>query len=251
MLDVSLSFLERVLGGTYDFTYGVASGFFYVRMLPRAHNRTHQGHPMLLSDCPVKSQAISAGNLFFRRALMYFSVKRPPQTQSEQNTTSGQETESFASKRKGFAYNKIFFFLISALSMFMGGAIYLIWRPPTLLMFSWCRRIGIYEFVMQMRLSLAFMKEYLPTWFIYSLPQALWFFSGLCCIHSIWNHKTGAHERFWITTIIVFSLLIEILQLFHVFSGTCDIVDLVLILVFYLIFELSTKLINGENNVKK
>lgn len=206
---------------------------------------------MLPSVCPVKCQATSAGNLFFRWTSAYFSVKRLPHTQSEQNTISHQGTESFTSTKKGSTYNKVFFFLISALSMFMGGAIYLIWRPPTLLMFSWCRRIGIYEFVMQMRSSLAFMKEYLPTWFIYSLPQALWCFSGLCCIHAIWNHRTDAHERFWITTIFIFSLLTEFLQLIHVFSGTCDIVDLVLIIAFYLIFKILTKLFKGENNVKK
>jgi len=206
---------------------------------------------MLLSVCSVKNQVSSAGNLFFRWASAYFSVKRFPHTQPEQNTIPHQGTDSFASTRNGSAYNKKIFFLISAMSMFIGGSIYLIWRPPILLMFSWCRRIGIYDFIMQMRSSFAFMKEDLPTWFIYSLPQALWSFSGLCCIHAIWDHRTEVHERFWITTIFVVSLLTEFLQLIHVFSGTCDIVDLVLILVFYLIFELSTKLIKGENNVKK
>ena len=145
-------------------------------------------------------------------------------------------------KQRYLLYGKAFFFFVSVLSMFLGGIIYLMWRPPTLLMFSWCRSIGIYGDVLQMRLSWASMKDFLPNWFVFSLPQALWCFSWLCCIHAIWINKSGIHERFWTAIILVISLLVEIMQLFPWISGVYDSVDLVLIIIFYLIFELSTKL---------
>lgn len=144
------------------------------------------------------------------------------------------------------AQNKTFFFFVSVLSMFVGGMIYLMWRPQTLVMFSWCRNIGIWELVRQMRGASASMKDVLPIWFVYSLPQALWCFSGLCCIHAIWNRKAG--ERFWLSAVLLGSLSIEVMQFFHVISGSFDAVDLYFIVLFYCLFELSTKIFKGENH---
>lgn len=130
--------------------------------------------------------------------------------------------------------------------MFLGGMIYLLWRPQTLVMFSWCRSLGIWELVRQMREASASVKEVLPIWFIYSLPQALWCFSGLCCIHAIWNRKAG--ERFWIAVVLLGSLSIEVMQFFHVISGSFDAVDFWLIILFYFLFEFSIQTFKGENH---
>jgi len=142
--------------------------------------------------------------------------------------------------------NKTLFLLASALSMLLGGIIYLLWRPQTLVMFSWCKKLGVYGIVQQMRVALDFLKDILPVWFIYSLPQALWCFSGLCCIHAIWNRKAG--ERFWIAVVFLFCLSVEVLQMFHVVSGSFDTVDLLFIIVFYCLFELL--IFQGENHEK-
>lgn len=139
--------------------------------------------------------------------------------------------------------NKTFFLLASVLSMFLGGMIYLLWRPQNLVMFSWCRSIGILNFIRWMRDAVLFD---LPAWFVYSLPQALWCFSGLCCIHAIWNQKDG--ERFWLSSVFLGSLSIEFMQLFHVISGTFDAVDFVFIVLFYCLFELSTQIFKGESH---
>ena len=146
-------------------------------------------------------------------------------------------------KQRSLLDSKAFFSFVSVLSMFFGGIIYLMWRPTTLLMFSWCRSIGIYEYVLHMRLSCDSMKDSFPKWFIFSLPQALWCFSWLCCIHAIWINKSEIHERFWTTLILIISLLAEIMQLFPWISGVYDPVDIVLIVLFYFIFKLSIKLI--------
>lgn len=148
--------------------------------------------------------------------------------------------------KKPITHVKVFFFLISAFSMLFGGIIYLIWRPPTLLMFSWCRSLGIYGGVQHLRSTFCGIKEFLPAWFIYSLPQALWCFSGLCSIHAIWINKNDFHEQVWIIIILIMSLLTEILQLFNVIPGTCDIIDLVLIIVIYILFELIIMTFNVE-----
>ena len=142
-------------------------------------------------------------------------------------------------------YTKRFFFLVSVLSMFFGGIIYLLWRPTTLLMFSWCRSLGIYGIVLQMRSSLEFVKEYLPSWFIYSLPQALWCFSGLCSIHAIWMKKNRNQEYFWIAIILMMPFLTEFMQFYHLIPGTYDVVDLVLIVMFFLLFNLIIRLLEN------
>ena len=142
--------------------------------------------------------------------------------------------------------NKTLFLLASTLSMLLGGIIYLLWRPQTLVMFSWCKKIGVYGIVQQMRVALDFLKDVLPAWFIYSLPQALWCFSGLCCIHAIWNRKAG--ERFWIAVVFLFCLSVEVLQMFNVVSGSFDAFDLFLIIVFYCLFEFL--IFQGEKHEK-
>ena len=141
------------------------------------------------------------------------------------------------------AQNKTFFLLASVLSMFLGGMIYLLWRPESLVMFSWCRSFGILDFVRQMRSAVLFD---LPVWFVYSLPQALWCFSGMCCIHAIWNRKLG--ERFWIAVIFIGSLSIEVMQFFHVISGSFDAVDLWFIVLFYCLFEFSIQIFKGGHH---
>lgn len=196
---------------------------------------------MSLSVRPYSHHLFSNAEIPFRQAAVYSYDRHLLHTQSEPKTISRLETESFASvRKKSSARIKVFFFLISLFSMFIGGLIYLLWRPPTLLMFSWCKSVGIFEFIQQMRSTLCFIKDYLPAWFVYSLPQALWCFSGLCCIHAIWINKTQTHECFWLAITLALPILTEIMQLFHVISGTYDIVDLVFVLIFFFVFKLLT-----------
>ena len=142
--------------------------------------------------------------------------------------------------------NKTFYLFSSVLSMFFGGMIYLLWRPQNLVMFSWCKSIGIGEFVQQMRGAVLCD---LPIWLVYSLPQALWCFSGLCCIHAIWGRKRG--ERFWLSVVLWGSLLIEGMQFLHVISGTFDVVDVGFIVLVYCLFEISIQNFKGEPHEEK
>ena len=214
LLGVSLSSLDRVLGRTLVYSHGEASGFFIWRYSRAKDHINPRGFPMSTSICSV-IHILSQRRIYKNDYSIHF---------------------------------RVFYFLLSVLSMFFGGMIYLIWRPPTLLMFSWCKKIGIYGIVLQMRSNFGFMKECFPAWFIYSLPQALWCFSGLCSIHAIWINNIGNHERFWIVFILMLPFLTEYLQLLHVIPGTFDIVDILLIVVSYCLYIFLTRFYNGENN---
>ena len=215
LLGVSLSSRDRVLGRTLVYSHGEASGFFCVWKQSRAKDsKKTRGSPMSTSICSLS---------------YILSQIRIPQ--------------------KGCSTHlRALYFLVSVLSMSFGGIIYLIWRPTTLLMFSWCKIIGVYGVILQMRSVLGGMKEYLPVWFIYSLPQALWCFSGLCSIHAIWINNIGNHERFWIIFTFMLPFLTEFLQLLHVIPGTFDFVDLIFIIASFCLFDFLTHISYGGNN---
>ena len=71
LLGVSLSFLERVLGRTYIFAYGDASGFFVFRccLVRRKYKLSTPEAAMLLSIRPDSLQPVITGNLFLRQKL--------------------------------------------------------------------------------------------------------------------------------------------------------------------------------------
>ena len=126
---------------------------------------------------------------------------------------------------------------LSAVLMCAGGAIYVLWRPKTLLMFSWFTVLGLGEPVAHIRALAAPAASSVPHWVYYSLPQALWLLSGCVAIHAVWRNWSSVNEQMWVVVALTIAAGGEIGQALHVVPGAYDSRDLVLILAVFITFE--------------
>lgn len=121
--------------------------------------------------------------------------------------------------------NKTFQIILHVLlPIFVGGLIYLLFRSKSLIMFNWFDTIGILDFIQMFRNYFIGIKEIVPKWINYSLPDALWvysFTSTILLFESNWKVL-----KFWLLVPFLFGPLIEIFQLFRLFPGTFDLLDL-------------------------
>jgi hypothetical protein len=114
------------------------------------------------------------------------------------------------------------------LPILIGGFTYILFRSDTLIMFRWFDNIGLESIIKSIRSSIGQSK--LPSWIIYSLPDALWVFSFTSFMLIIWKDKFTYQSISWILIAPTIGLLSEIGQAFHVVPGTFDITDLTLLL---------------------
>ena len=116
------------------------------------------------------------------------------------------------------------------LPLLTGGLIYILFRADNLLMFRWFDKLGASDFISVCRQH-TIGQFSLPTWLIYSLPDALWVFSFTSLMLSIWRDKFSVQSIFWILVAPTIGLLSEIGQAVHLVRGTFDFSDLTLILI--------------------
>ena len=71
--------------------------------------------------------------------------------------------------------------------VFLGTAIYLLFRTTNLLVFDWLGAIHLTEFVSSARQFVSAVR--LPDWLLYSLPDGLWLYAITCWMILIWNRQ--------------------------------------------------------------
>lgn len=117
------------------------------------------------------------------------------------------------------------------LPLAIGGFIYLAWRVDSLLMFSWCSRLGVYPLVAIMRHNLYTLRCCLPGWVLYSLPDALWVYSATAFQRIVWQHHRGSWiSSAWVSIPPSLAIGGELGQLAGIIPGTFDFYDLTLCL---------------------
>lgn len=110
-----------------------------------------------------------------------------------------------------------------------GSCIYVFFRSSDLLMFSWFQKMRLYGPISGVRVQLEPLLTFLPKWFYYSLPNALWVASGVLFITAIWEGDKYSFQRhLWLILILAIGFGSELLQLSSIIPGTFDIQDLVL-----------------------
>lgn len=128
-----------------------------------------------------------------------------------------------------------FFIIVSTLLMLIGGMLYILYRPTSLIMFSWFSSLGFDNCINTMRAKGTSLADILPCWIVFSLPQALWCFSGFLAIHAIWLNVRCVQEQFWLTFVLLLALGGELGQLVGIIDGVFDFIDLLfLVLAFCL-----------------
>lgn len=114
---------------------------------------------------------------------------------------------------------------IGGVTLFLGGIIYLSFRPETLVMFSWVTMLGLDEFVNSMR---DYTNDFaIPQWVIFSAPNGLWIFSFGALMLWLWERDSVEHAACWTFALWLLAISSEALQLIEVIPGTFDVNDLV------------------------
>ena len=132
---------------------------------------------------------------------------------------------------------------LSTLSIFFGGVIYIAFRSSSITLFRWLYNIPVIDdFVKNLRITTFTYKEYIPDWFLYSLPDGLWMFSYSCIILIIWKREINKYSLIWLLILPILSIMIEFLQYYDYFDGTFDILDIV----FFIFGSLFPILINKK-----
>lgn len=110
--------------------------------------------------------------------------------------------------------------VLGLLAITLGGSIYLFFRSEKLLMFEWLKKMGIYDSISAMRIETSD-----GGWLIYSLPDGLWLFSYILIMAALWSFEEK-RTMLYSVPLVVIAIGSELLQFFHLISGTFDVIDL-------------------------
>ncbi|MCP4748303.1 MAG: hypothetical protein GY874_19525 [Desulfobacteraceae bacterium] len=95
------------------------------------------------------------------------------------------------------------------------------------MMFSWFRYLHFDGAVMVLRDIAQPFADTMPSWFYYSLPNALWLFGGLIILSVIWG-KQKLLATFWCSLFALIAFGGEFCQSVSWLPGTFDITDVTL-----------------------
>jgi hypothetical protein len=144
--------------------------------------------------------------------------------------------------------SKISFLTLHAvLPVLIGGVIYVCWRAQSILMFAWFRQIGLDPLIIRLRNFSAPAMSFLPSWFLFSLPDALWVYALTAFLANSWLKVNHQKLRFaWLSVGFILGAGAELGQLVGVVPGTFDLVDFFLCLTAFV-----SALVITQNNLKK
>ena len=124
-------------------------------------------------------------------------------------------------------------YAMSAISLFCGGSIYLLFRSETLLMFKWADALQLKDCILQIRQQ--FTSFQAPEIIIYALPDGLWSLSYILFIEAFWFGE----KKSWILASIIpaIGFLSELFQFCGLIQGTFDIWDAIFYISPFIIFS--------------
>ncbi len=121
--------------------------------------------------------------------------------------------------------------------LLIGGIIYLLSRPTTLILFRVPHLLGWSNTIERLRES---MSISLPEWVVFNLPDALWAGAYIMTIDSV-TQKSSTQVRLVSASIVpTIGVVSEFLQAFSLLPGTFDPLDLLSYATPYIIYILIT-----------
>jgi hypothetical protein len=110
----------------------------------------------------------------------------------------------------------------------LGAAVYLLWRNPTLLVFSWVRAVGLGDLLAICRTTASPVVPLLPGWFLYSFPDGLWVYSLTSFVLAVWCGTPQSFDKMaWVVTPALLGVGAEVLQWFRLIPGVFDSIDVI------------------------
>ena len=129
--------------------------------------------------------------------------------------------------------------VVGVIILIFGGMIYVIFGPEHLLMFRWFNSIGLDSHIEHLRSLYGDISIY--WWIKYNIPAALWLFSYLFIIDSIWGKEKSNIYLYFISILPILAILSELLQAIKLIPGTFDYIDLVGYLIAIILFLIIKK----------
>ncbi len=120
---------------------------------------------------------------------------------------------------------------LALVCLLSGSALYLLFRPTTLLMFHWADALGLTGSIGTMRVWIDGFDRYVPNWVVFSLPFALYVLSYMFFIESIWINSTSPARHGWFWCIPITAICSELTQIKHIIPGRFDLGDLFALIV--------------------
>jgi hypothetical protein len=127
--------------------------------------------------------------------------------------------------------------ILSFLLLGIGGSIYLLFRPKTLLMFKWVESLGLSEYIDRLRDMVSNITLNHIT--LYSLPDGLWLASYIIVVNTIVSKSNKHNLLFWSFLLPLIAIIFELLQIPGIIPGVFDVFDLICYitpLIIYLIY---------------
>lgn len=118
--------------------------------------------------------------------------------------------------------------LLCAFAIFLGGMIYILFRPNEAIFVNWTSTVGLDNWLNIARHKSHTLYLYLPEWIVFSLPNGLWAFAYALLITVIWSGSKSMTKYFWMASIPLLVLGFEILQYTGVIPGTFCLQDITL-----------------------
>ena len=134
---------------------------------------------------------------------------------------------------------------LAILLLAVGGAIYLLYRPQTLVLFRVTDTLGLTAAIDNWR---ATTQAGLPEWVIYSLPNALWTVAYILITDSLTLDEPEGYRLRTAAFIPMLGIVSEALQAAGVIPGTFDWLDLGAYALPYLVYGIIIKSNNNKKN---
>lgn len=109
--------------------------------------------------------------------------------------------------------------------LIIGGLIYISFRSSSLRLFYWFEMIGLNNITSFIRNVTYPLKNYLPSWTYFSLPDGLWVYSFTSALLILWDNQLKI-AKFWLLIPLFTGAIIEVAQGLKIFRGTFDVLDL-------------------------
>lgn len=110
--------------------------------------------------------------------------------------------------------------------LFIGGLIYIFFRSTSLRLFELFEIIKVKSTLINIRCLLIPVKNELPSWFYFSLPDGLWVYSFSSALIILWSNQFDL-GKYWLVFPLIFGAFIEIAQKIKIFPGTFDAIDII------------------------
>lgn len=121
--------------------------------------------------------------------------------------------------------NYSFSICLSALTLLLGGLIYILGRSSNLVFFHWLKVAGFGHYFKSM--SQNSLHPDLPKWLVFSFPNGLWAFAYALLITGIWFYSRSRLRYFWMSSIPALIIGFEVLQYTGLIPGIFSFQDVI------------------------